>query len=642
MRPHIILGTAGHIDHGKTTLVKALTGVDTDRLKEEKERGITIELGFASLELPSGVHVGIVDVPGHERFVKNMVAGAAGVDVVAMVIAADEGVMPQTREHLEICQLLGVKKGIVVLTKKDMVDEEWLELVKEDVREALRGTFLEEAPICAVSSTTGEGLDEFLKTLDEIVADVEPRAPVGPYRLPVDRVFVKKGFGTVVTGTSISGRIELGAEAMIYPKGLLCKIRGIQMHGQEQKEAIPGIRTALNLQGVEKSEVERGDVVATPNSLHPSYLIDLDLIYLESADRPLRYRAPVRFHVGTKEAIGRILIQGDEVEPGSRVFAQIKLEEPVCVLPGDRFVIRSYSPIRTIGGGAILNPLPRRRRRTRRDLWEEMKVLRDGGPVELITYHLEKAGLRGLVEGEIAIRTGLYGKALKKALNDLFGKGLAIALEGDERRIIHKATYKNVMDEIMEVLSAYHKENPLSHGLSKEELRSRVYSNLRTRELDQRLFSKALKELSNAGEIVVERELVRLKGHSVHLGAGEEEIRQEILRFFKKAGLKTLSWKEASSKIKGEEGEKSSLLELLIREGKLARLKDGLIFHKDVLDGLQEDLVAFLKRHGEISVPEFRELTGGLSRKYLIPLLEYFDKERITIRIGDKRQLRTK
>ncbi|OCC15570.1 Selenocysteine-specific translation elongation factor [Dissulfuribacter thermophilus] len=641
MRPHIILGTAGHIDHGKTTLVKALTGIDTDRLKEEKERGITIELGFASLELPGGIHVGIVDVPGHERFVKNMVAGAAGVDVVAMVIAADEGVMPQTKEHLEICQLLGVKKGLVVLTKRDLVDEEWLELVKEDVAQFLTGTFLDGAPIVSVSSTTGEGIEEFLKTLQEILKEVEPRPPVGPYRLPVDRVFVKKGFGTVVTGTSISGRISVGDEATIYPKGIECKIRGIQMHGEEQTEAVPGFRTALNLQGVEKADVDRGDVVATRGSLAPSFLLDLDLIYLESAEKPLRYRAPVRFHCGTKEAIGRILIQGDEIEPGTTTFAQIKLEEPVCVLPGDRFVIRSYSPIRTIGGGKVLNPLPRRRRRTRQDLWEEMQVLRDGSPIELISYHLKQAGLRGLQETELQIRTGLYGKGLKKALNDVFGKKLAIAIEGEGRRILHQEAYVRVLKELVDVLEAYHSENPLSPGLSKEELRSRVCSKLRLRELDQRLFAKALQELSSNNDVIVDRDIVRLKQHSVLLGETEEELREKILSFFKKKGLKTVNWKEASSKFDGDEKQKASLLDLLIREGALVRLKDDLIFHREALEDLERKLVDYLKKHGEIGVPEFRDLTGGLSRKYLIPLLEYFDMKRVTIRIGDKRKLRS-
>ena len=642
MKPHVILGTAGHIDHGKTTLVKALTGVDTDRLKEEKERGITIELGFASLELPGGTHVGIVDVPGHERFVKNMVAGAAGVDVVAMVIAADEGVMPQTKEHLEICELLGVRKGVVVLTKKDMVDDEWLELVQEDIKEALKGTFLEGAPICALSSTTGEGLPEFLKSLDRILKDVDPRPPVGPYRLPVDRVFVKKGFGTVVTGTSISGRMAIGSEVMIYPRGQVCKIRGIQMHGQNREEALPGFRTALNLQGVEKSDIERGDVVATSGALHPSLLIDLDLIYLESAQRPLKYRAPVRFHCGTKEAIGRILIQGDEIAPGNRTFAQIKLDEPVCVLPGDRFVIRSYSPIRTIGGGTVLNPLPRRRKRTRKDLWNEMQVLISGNPSRLISYHLEKAGIRGLLEHEIAVRTGFYGKALKKILTDAFGHGLAIALEGDERRIIHSSVYEQVLREILHVLARYHKENPLSPGLSKEELRSRLYAALKSRELDQRLFARAIKDLSGKGEIIVEQDIVRSKGHSVVLGEGEEELKEKIVKFFERRGLKTVTWKEASLKIPGDEGQKQSILELLIREGRLAKLKDDLIFHRGSLDALKERLIRFLRTNHEITVPEFRELSGGLSRKYLIPLLEYFDKEKITIRVGDKRRLRTK
>jgi selenocysteine-specific elongation factor len=394
----IILGTAGHIDHGKTALVRALTGIDTDRLKEEKERGITIELGFALLSLPSGRQMGVVDVPGHERFVKNMVAGAMGMDLVLLVVAADEGIMPQTTEHMEICRLLGIRKGLVVLTKKDLVEQEWLEMVIDDVNDFVSGTFLEDAPVLAVSSVTGEGLDELLNVLEKMTSEMVPRAPFGPYRLPVDRVFSVKGFGTVVTGTSISGQIRLGDQVSIYPKGLTARIRGIQVHEKNAQEAHPGMRTALNIQGIDTEDVNRGDVVATPGSLHASCLVDLNFLYLASAGRPLRHRSPVRFHVGTAEVMGRVLLQGNEVVPGSETYIQIMLKRPVAVLSQDHYVIRSYSPVRTIGGGRILHPVPRKRKRTRPGLWKELDILAKGGPADIIGYHIERAGVRGLLK----------------------------------------------------------------------------------------------------------------------------------------------------------------------------------------------------------------------------------------------------
>jgi len=572
----IIIGTAGHIDHGKTALVKALTGIDTDRLKEEKERGITIELGFAHLSLPSGQQVGVVDVPGHERFVKNMVAGAMGMDLVVLVVAADEGIMPQTTEHLEICQLLGVKKGLVVLTKKDLVEQEWLEMVTEDISDFVSGTFLEDAPVLAVSSTTGEGLDEFLRVLDETISEVVPRAPVGPYRLPVDRVFSVKGFGTVVTGTSISGQIRLGDEVSIYPKGMTARIRGIQIHGKDAQEAHPGMRTALNLQGVDKEDVSRGDVAATPGSLHASCLVDLNFLYLASSGRPLRHRSPVRFHVGTAEVIGRVLLQGDELVPGSESYIQIMLKEPVAVLSGDHYVIRSYSPVRTIGGGRILHPVPRRRKRTRPALWAELDILARGGPADIIGYHLERAGVR---------------------------------------------------------------------GLSKEELRSRLFSAAGVtgpvfQSTNQRLFQMLLTDLVKSGKVAHEKDLVRLSTHHVTLGDEEEEIRRELELIFKRAGLQPPFREDAIGRMAGRKEAAGTIFDLMVREGVLVRLKEDLYFHHSILDRVKDMVICFIKDHGELGINEFRDLAGGLSRKYMIPLLEYLDNRRVTIRIGDKRKLR--
>ncbi len=642
----VILGTAGHIDHGKTTLVKAVTGIDCDRLKEEKARGITIELGFASLELPSGRMVGVVDVPGHERFVKNMVAGAVGMDLVALVIAADEGVMPQTREHMEICQLLGVRNGLIVLTKRDMVDEEWLELVQDDVRQFVQDTFLEDAPMVPVSSTTGEGLDTLLETLDSLVVDIEPRAPVGPYRLPVDRVFSIKGFGTVVTGTTLSGQVALGQDVMVYPRGLETRVRGIQTHGADSSEAHPGMRTALNLQGLGTSDIERGDCIATAGSLRPSYLVDLEFLYLSSAEKPLKYRAPIRFHAGTAEVIGRVLMPGDEIEPGTRTCIQVQLEEPVAVLPGDHYVLRSYSPVRTIGGGRILNPLPRKRKRTRPAMWEELELLAKGEPHELVELHIRKAGLRGLTPVEISIRSGMYGKALVKQLDRLSGSKKIIRLEGEDR-IIHISVFDEFCDDALEFLENYHRENPLVAGISKEEFRSRIFPvSLQARAAaqitTQKIFNRLLTYLVRQEKIIQEQDEVRLATHKVALGEREAEIRGSIEEIYRKAGLATPSREEVlRMAAHADEMEAAGeIFDLMVRDGALVRLKDRLFYHPDILSDIQNRVLDFFKSREELGIDDFRKLSGGISRKYMIPILEYLDNQRITLRVGEKRKLR--
>ena len=632
----VILGTAGHIDHGKTTLVKALTGIDTDRLKEEKERGITIELGFAFLDLPSGTRLGIVDVPGHERFVKNMVAGATGIDLVALVVAADEGIMPQTKEHLEICQLLGVKKGIVVLTKKDLVEEEWLEMVSEEIVEYLENTFLKDAPVLAVSSVTKEGIDQLTDSLDRMVDEVEARDFSGPYRLSVDRIFSSKGFGTVVTGTSISGSIGLGDEVFVYPKGLKGKLRGIQSHGKSVEVARPGLRTALNIHGIDKEEIKRGDVVATPNSLNQSFLLDLRYLHLKSALHLLKYRSPVRFHTGTTEVMGRVLMEKDEIAQGETSFIQVKLDEPVAVLPGDHYVIRSYSPIRTIGGGMILNPLPRRRKRTRPDLWKEMYILDKRDPEELIGYHLEKSGVRGLSQPELSIRTGFYGKGLEKILDRLFGSRAVIRVQGEEKRLLSGKLYREIMGKALSFLAAFHKDNPLVSGLSKEELRSRLFP----RFSDTKVFTLIIADLEKEGKIVIEKDMARLSSHRIELGEEREELKKQISDIYKKAGLTPPSRDEAIKKTGHDEETARRIFDLLERDGIIVKLKEDLYFYAPALESLKNTVISFLKKHEEMGVAEFREISGGISRKYMIPLLEYLDNEKVTLRVGDKRKLR--
>ncbi len=455
----LILGTAGHVDHGKTSLIRALTGIETDRLKEEKKRGITIELGFAFLDLPCGHRIGIVDVPGHEKFVRNMVAGVAGIDLVAFVIAADEGIMPQTKEHFDICKLLGLQDGIIVLTKKDMVEEEWLEMVQEEIKDFFAGSFLEDAPIIAVSSTTGENIDDFRALLDKKVASITFQEEFGPFRLAVDRVFSMKGFGTVITGTSMSGRVGVGDEVMFYPGDLTAKIRGIQVHGHEVELVEAGHRTAINLQGIEKDDIHRGNVAATPGCLDSSTLLDVEFHYLASNTRKLKNRAEVHVHVGTREILGRvILLEQDLLEPGTDANVQLILQEPVSAWSGDRYVLRSFTPMSTIGGGSIVNSAPRKRKRVnekdRQQNHLDFEIYKKGTQEERLLLFLLESGFSGLTADQISTRLGLFGKKLKKLLQAPISSGKVLVVESDRQRLIAASIAEKMTDAILNLLGA--------------------------------------------------------------------------------------------------------------------------------------------------------------------------------------------
>ncbi len=637
----IVLGTAGHVDHGKTSLVRALTNIDTDRLKEEKKRGITIELGFAYLDLPCGHRLGIVDVPGHEKFVKNMVAGVTGMDILAFIIAADEGIMPQTREHFEICSLLGVSQGLVIITKKDMVEEEWLEMVDEEVRDFCQGSFLEDAPVVHVSSTTGEGIEEVKKLLDSMVAGHRFEEVFGPFRLPVDRVFAMKGFGAVVTGTSISGRIAVGEELQIYPTSKTAKVRGIQVHSQSVDMVEAGHRTAINLQGVETLDIARGMVVATPASLTPNYMLDCSLSYLSSAEKPLKHRARVRVHLGTAEVMGRVsLLDRDVLQPGESTGVQLLLEEPLAVWPGDRYVIRSYSPVITIGGGEVLGnvSLRKRKRLTARDRQkntETFAVLENGSDEDRILLLLKESGARGLVFDELAIRLGIFGKQLKKVLNEPLSKKSMIVVDSAAQRYLEREVAEGVMRSIVALLEKFHSHQPLQTGLSKEGLRSEL-----GRRLDQRVFGYCLNELIKNDQVVQEDSLVRLSSHEVALKADEEQLQKELMHWYRKKGLTTATLKETQEQF-GDYP--SALLKevigLLLREGKLVKVSESLYFDSEVIGGLQQQVIAFMEQEKEIDAPRFKDMTG-LTRKFSIPILEYFDRIKLTYRVGDKRILR--
>ncbi|RLC14219.1 MAG: selenocysteine-specific translation elongation factor [Deltaproteobacteria bacterium] len=631
----IILGTAGHIDHGKTSLIKAVTGTNTDRLKEEQLRGITIELGFASLDLPSGRHLGIVDVPGHEKFVKNMVAGATGIDMVVMVIAADEGVMPQTREHMEICSLLGVEHGLVALTKIDMIDEEWLELVEEDIREFVAGTFLEDKSIVPVSSANGEGIDTFVAALDDLSGQIPERSSSNLFRLPVDRVFTMKGFGTVITGSLMSGKVKVGDNVMIYPSGIPSKVRGIQVHGESVEAAHSGMRTAINFQGLEKASIERGQVLSTANALLPSYMVDVSLHYLESNKKKIKNRSRVRLHTGTSEIMGNlILLEQEGLRPGEDTVAQIRLDVPVAVVRDDRFVLRSYSPVRTIGGGQVLNPAPEKHKRFRPEVVEGLKRLISDDLEDVIAYHVMAAGVRGVSFSALMIMTNLSEKPLDKYLQAMLSRKDVIQIDKDQRLFVHKAGFEGLQKDMAMHLQAYHDKNLLKTGMSKEELKSKLPVTVGTR-----AFTMALNQMTADKIIAQEGDSVKLTTHKVSLGEDQTDMKKKISGIYLENGLQPPYFKEVVNTLNYDLPHAKDVLMILVAEGVLIKAKEDLYFHTEPMNGLKEKLIAYLQTHGEITTPQFKEMTQA-SRKYVIPLLEYFDANHVTLRVGDSRQLR--
>ena len=632
MKP-IILGTAGHIDHGKTVLIKALTGIDTDRLKEEKLRGITIELGFAFLRLPSGGLVGIIDVPGHEKFVHHMVAGASSMDLVALIIAADEGIMPQTREHLEICSLLKVKRGLVVITKIDLVDEEWLSLVEEDIREFIKDTFLEDAPIVKVSAITGEGIPELINTLDTLAREIEPKSSIGLFRLPIDRVFTMKGFGTVVTGTTISGRVKLGEPLMVYPKGKRTKVRGLQVHNRDVEEAIAGQRTAINLQGIEKEEIERGDILAPPDTLIPSYMLDGILEILPSAKRAFKNRTFVRLHLNTAEIMGyAILLDKQEIAPGESGYVQFQLERPTVALPGDRFVIRSYSPIYTLGGGEILNPMPKRHKRMRPPVIRDLEILTRGSKEEIIETHLREAKFKGLKRSELCVLTNTFSEDIDRYLDKLIEKERIYVISSEENRYIHSEFVEKARKEAIGYLKNFHRERPLIQGLKKSELRTKGLPFI-----DDAFFDFLLKDLGD--KICQQRDLVWLKGHKISLTEADKRLKDKVFSTINKAGFSPPTPKELAQRFNVPVEKVREIIGILVNERSLIKIKEDMYCNADLMEDLKERLKRFITEHDGITPSQFKSLINA-SRKYAIPILEYLDSIKYTIRLGDKRTLR--
>ena len=635
MAKNLILGTAGHIDHGKTSLVKVLTGVDTDRLPEEKARGITIELGFADMLLPGDIHLGIVDVPGHERFVRAMVAGVGGMDIVMLVIAADEGVMLQTREHLEICRLLGVKKGLVVLTKCDMVDSEWLRLVTEEVRDFVAGSFLEGAPIVPVSARTGTGIEQLKEKLRMMSIGLDQKRSDGPFRLPVDRAFTVAGFGTVVTGTLLSGQIRVGDEVELFPSGRYAKIRGIQVHGSKADAGSAGQRLALNLLGVDNKHVKRGDVVAPRGVYMATKVADVEITYLKTAPRPLKHRSILTLHSATYEVAAQvILFDKENLDPGDSAFVQLRLDHPVLLLNGDPFVLRTPSPSNTVGGGIILDPSPPRRRRRSAEALELLESMSLGDEVEMAERLVSASLLSGISFHDLTRRTGLSAKRMDMALSLPLSSGNVIQMVRDPRLFLSRKSFSDLCETLLKELETYLSNNPLKDGISREELKTRLPARS-----DQRFFAPCLLHLESEHRVVAEREQVKLPGRKGAAVDSDAGIRKELEEMLTNRGAEPPMLKELCDTLILPEKLVLEHLNLLVREGRAVKIKSDVFYALEPIRVISQALVEHLRSKGEITPPEFRELTG-LSRKFMIPLLEYFDSIKITIRVGDKRMLR--
>lgn len=640
-----VIGTAGHVDHGKSTLVEALTGIDPDRLREEKEREMTIVLGFAWLTMPDGEPVGIVDVPGHQDFIRNMLSGVGGIDAALLVIAADEGVMPQTREHLAILDLLQVHGGVIALTKVDLVeDPEWLELVQADVAEQVEGTVMEDAPIVPVSAHTGEGLDDLVAALASCLRDIPPRADVGRPRLPVDRVFSISGFGTVVTGTLIDGAFRLGQEVEILPSGRPARIRGLQMHKTKIEEALPGSRIAINLVGIGKDEIDTGDVVTVPGWLEPTRLVDAQLHYLASASRPLRHNREVDFFCGAVEVPARIRLLGvDTLAPGETGWVQVRLSVPAVVARGDRFIVRLLSPSATIGGGVILDPAPRRRyRRFRPEVIERLETLAHGTPEEIVLQALvrrEPREVRALLS-ELSLPRESAQQALQSLLDerevlvvdDVAGEGIDLAQPGTQaRHVMSVGGWRRLREWMRELLNRYHAGYPLRRGMPREELRSRLQEQVP--ELSGRLFSQIVSRALAEGLVEADDTSVWSTGHTVQYAPEQQARIDELLRRFRSDPYSTPSVSDCLEQL-GEE-----VFHALLEDRALVRIHPEVVFTPEALEEMEDGVVRLIRTEGSVTIAQVRDLFRT-SRKYAVALMEHLDQEHVTRRTGDARVLR--
>lgn len=624
---NVILGTAGHIDHGKTTLIKALTGRETDNLKEEKQRGISINLGFTYFDLPSKKRVGIVDVPGHEKFIKNMLAGACGIDIVLLVIAADEGVMPQTIEHLDILNYLDVKKGIIVLTKCDLVDEEFIELVKDDVREKTKGLFIEGAPIVEVDSVSRRGLDELVQKIDEISEDIEEKKTDAPSRMSIDRVFSLKGFGTIVTGTLIEGKISVDDEMTIYPSEKKVKVRNLQVHGCDVKTAYAGQRTAINLSNIKVSEIQRGDVIAQTGSVEESMMIDVNISLVEHCKKSLKHWDRIRVFHGTKQILCRIVpLNEDEIQYGESGYAQLRLEEKIVAKKGDRFIIRSYSPMDTIGGGVIIDTAPKKHKIYDESVIEALKIKEKGELKDILEEYLKLNLSNYITLKELVSYTGEKEEYVKEGLNALIDENKVFCVN---KYYLHISHYQKLKERVIDILTKYHKQYRLRNGILKEELRSKVDNSLKVKDMDV-----VLNKMAEEKDIKVQDNLVSNYDFEVKFNQKQLSIKKEIEDKSRKNGLNSLMTKDdICNKNKFYE----EVLEALTGET-IQKLDDAYYIDKKVYENVKKDLLEYLNKNKEITVAQFRDITKS-NRKISIVMLEHFDRNRITKRVEDKRIL---
>ncbi|HEY2232995.1 MAG TPA: selenocysteine-specific translation elongation factor [Candidatus Angelobacter sp.] len=655
----IIIGTAGHIDHGKTALVKALTGIDADRLEEEKRRGITIDLGFAHLELdiPGGkadhapsrlqgeqnalkatrissglersdrIRLAFIDVPGHERFVRNMLAGVGGIDLVLMVIAADESIKPQTREHFEICRLLSIPRGITVITKADMVDEDTLSVARMEIEDFVRGSFLDisRSPVVAVSALKGTGLDELKREIVRLAAEVPARDAEALLRLPIDRVFTMKGFGAVVTGTLIAGKVKKEEEVEVFPGRKRARVRGVQVHGSAGEQAIAGQRTALNLAGVQMEELARGMTLASPGVFEPTQKFDVQISLLKDA-KPLKNRARVHFHAFTSETIAEVALRGvTELKPGASAFAQLRTAEPLLLLPGDRAILRQFSPVITIGGAVVLDAFPLSRQK--QDAVQRfLQTLSSGNRQEALLARIARRGHEGLSLAAAVRETGLKQSVLQPIITALVQQKQIIQVADF---LVASEAMQKTREKILGALEAFHKANPLVAGISKEELREKLG-------LNQTVMEAMLAQLTRDKKAEVAGEQVRLAGRGVELKDEEAKAKEQIEKAFAQAGLKVPLMKEVLDKLPVDKARAQKLVTLLLRDRVLIKLADDLVFHQTALQGLRQIMATQKAKTPKIDVATFKDLLG-VTRKYAIPLLEYLDQQRITRRVGDER-----
>ena len=633
----IVMGTAGHIDHGKTSLIKALTGTDCDRLEEEKKRGITIELGFAFLPMADGSRLGIVDVPGHERFIRNMVAGASGIDFVLMVIAADEGVMPQTREHLEICSLMGIREGMVALTKADMVDADMLELAREDVSDTLKGTFLEGAPIYPVSSVTGEGLEELRRAILSRAEGLRPRHHSDIFRLPVDRVFSIKGHGTIVTGTLVSGKARPDEEVEIVPSGVRARVKSIQSHGEDVELAVSGHRTSMNLAGLEVKDIHKGDLVAHPGTLFPSTRWLVSLTCLPSAPRGLKQREEIHFHHGTREVQARLYFPDrDVLQPGDTCLAEVRFETPMAGVFGDHCVVRLFSPLRTAAGGVLIVPVPfaNKLRKIPQEMCARLLEAPQAEPEARALTQIEFVGAEGVNWQKLAALTCLEEKKLDKAVQSLVRQRLVFCFHKDSRSYVSDGALAFWKERFMARASEFHAQNPLLQGMGRGWLLTGIAA-----DLSQQMGLFVLGQLVKEGSLVAEADLYRRADFTVEVHGSDEELAGCILKAHRETP-RTPPMMRHFLEAEGLTAKRlAPVLKMLLQKGELVKINDDLYYDAATLEDIKNAVRQWFDSNADLTPTQFKDV-AGLTRKHAMPLLEYFDNSHFTVRIGNERKLR--